>query len=175
MSEVIQTPIDIAELLTLTGRSRVLTEKVKRCYALVTNPKTFEGVAASLRGYDAASGGWFIPHTTHARQVIQPVIQECVVEPLTMVATGSDAHSLVTLAEFADMLGVDVDVRAVSLQDIIELKLSSCLPQGDGKKPPAYADLVNATNNCLREIVTKALLALEHVGAAIAFTSRRGE
>jgi len=173
--EVIQTPIDITELLTLTGRSRVLTEKVKRCYALVTNPKTFEGVAASLRGYDAASGGWFIPHATHARQVIQPVIQECVVEPLTMVATGSDAHSLVTLAEFADMLGVDVDVRAVSLQDIIELKLSSCLPQGDGKKPPAYTELVNATNNCLREIVTKALLALEHVGAAIAFTSRRGE
>ena len=175
MSEVIQTPIDITELLTLTGRSRVLTEVTKRCYALVTNPKFSDSIATALRGYDAASGGWFIPHATHAKQVIQPIIQECVIEALTMVATGNDAHSLVTLAEFADMLGVDVDVRAVSLQDIIELKLNSCLPQGDGKKPPAYTDLVNATSNCLREIVKKALVTLEHVGAVDVFTSRRGE
>jgi hypothetical protein len=89
-----------------------------------------------------------------------------------MVAEGGGMDGLITLAEYASMLDVDVDVSAVNIQDIIELKLNSCL---HGKKPPAYADLVNATSNCLREIVTKALVTLEHVGAAIAFTSRRGE
>jgi hypothetical protein len=170
-----QTPIDITELLALTGRSRVLTEKVKRCYALVTNPKTFEAIAASLRGYDPASGGWFIPHAKHAKQVIQNIIQECVVEPLTMVAEGGGMDGLITLAEYASMLDVDVDVSAVNIQDIIELKLNSCLPQGDEKKPPAYTDLVNATSNCLREIVTKALVTLERAGAVAAIASRRGE